>query len=82
MSQDSSEGNRDLVISHNKDRVQLGSLSLVSVSHFCCKLHPGGQTGQDVRSSLQRSYALPGLLLDQGLKAGLEGVESAVVEPQ
>ena len=36
MSQDSSEGNRDLVISHNKDRVQLGSLSLVSVSHFCC----------------------------------------------
>ena len=36
MSQDSSKGNRDLVISHNRDRVQLGSLSLVSISHSCC----------------------------------------------
>ena len=53
--------------------MQLDSLSL-SLPLLLPKLHPGGQAGQDVRSSLQRSYAFPGLLLDQGLKAGLEGV--------
>lgn len=56
------------VLSQQRQRVQPG-LSLVSVSLLLPKLHPGGQAGQDVRSSLQRSLCISWSALGSGTQS-------------